>query len=133
MRWEALTRFLDDDPIELDNSPVECSIRPTILNRKCDLRRLRALLRHRFGDRNRQAERRRSSRLDVALTATTWSWEGTRQVALLTRSNFLLNSGGFLLLLRARRPPGWERSTVWELISMCRFLPAPLCVNGPAL
>jgi len=33
---------------------------------------------------------------DVAL------WEGTRQVALLTRSNYLLNSGGFLLL-RARR------------------------------
>jgi hypothetical protein len=29
-------------------------------------------------------------------------WEGTRQLALLTRSNLLLNSGGFLLL-RARR------------------------------
>ena len=29
-------------------------------------------------------------------------WEGTRQVALLTRSNCLLKSGGFLLL-RARR------------------------------
>src|SRR6266403_822505 len=74
---------------------------------KCALRRLRrrrrALRRHRFADRNLQAERRRSARLscyvdghDVEL------WEGTRQVALLTRSNRLLNSGGFLLL-RARR------------------------------
>jgi len=34
MRWEGLTRFLDDGPIKLDNSPVECSIRPTILNRR---------------------------------------------------------------------------------------------------
>jgi Transposase IS66 family len=114
MRWEALTRFLDDGTIELDNSAVECSIRPTILNRKCALRRLRVLLRHRFGDRNRQAERRRSSPLDVALTATTWSWEGTRQVALLTRSNFLLNSGGFLLL-GARRPSGRLLGTINSL------------------
>jgi Transposase IS66 family len=30
MRWGALTRFLDDGTIELDNSPVECSIRPTV-------------------------------------------------------------------------------------------------------
>jgi transposase len=34
MRWEGLTRFLDDGRIKLDNSPVERSIRPTILNRK---------------------------------------------------------------------------------------------------
>src|SRR5437762_8520679 len=77
---------------------------------KCALRRLRrrrrALRRHRFADRNLQAERRRSARLscyvdghDVEL------WEGTRQVALLTRSNRLLNSGG-LLQLRARRRQG---------------------------
>jgi transposase len=37
MRWEGLTRFLDDNPIKLDNSPVECSIRPTILNPKSAL------------------------------------------------------------------------------------------------
>jgi hypothetical protein len=34
MRWEGLTRFLDDGSIKLDNGPVECSIRPTILNWK---------------------------------------------------------------------------------------------------
>ena len=33
-RWEGLTRFLDDGRIELDNSPLERSIRPIILNRK---------------------------------------------------------------------------------------------------
>jgi transposase len=34
LRWEELTRFLDDGRIKLDNSPVERSIRPIILNRK---------------------------------------------------------------------------------------------------
>ena len=33
-RWEEPTRFLEDGPIELDNSPLERSIRPIILNRK---------------------------------------------------------------------------------------------------
>ena len=33
-RWEELTRFLDDGRIELDNSPLERSIRPIIPNRK---------------------------------------------------------------------------------------------------
>jgi hypothetical protein len=33
-RWEGLTRFLDDGRIELDNSPLERSIRPIILKRK---------------------------------------------------------------------------------------------------
>jgi hypothetical protein len=33
-RWEGLTRFLDDGRIKLDNSSVERSIRPIILNRK---------------------------------------------------------------------------------------------------
>src|SRR5882757_5795096 len=74
---------------------------------KCALRRLRrrrrALRRHRFGDRNLQAERRRSARLSCYLDGHDVElWEGTRQVALLTRSNLPLNSGG-LLQLRARR------------------------------
>ena len=56
-------------------------------------------------------------------------WEGTRQVALLTRSNLPLNSGDFLLL-RARPvgPSAWERSTVGEVMSKCQVPPAPLCV-----
>ena len=33
-RWEGLTRFLDNGRIKLDNSSVERSIRPIILNRK---------------------------------------------------------------------------------------------------
>jgi hypothetical protein len=33
-RWEGLTRFLDDGRIELDNSPLEPSIRPIIRNQK---------------------------------------------------------------------------------------------------
>src|ERR1700688_4350071 len=33
-RWEGLTRFIDDDRIELDNNAVERSIRPIALNRK---------------------------------------------------------------------------------------------------
>jgi transposase len=33
-RWPALTRFLDDGRIELDNNPVERAIRPIALGRK---------------------------------------------------------------------------------------------------
>jgi hypothetical protein len=33
-RWPALTRFLDDGRIELDNNPVERAIRPVALGRK---------------------------------------------------------------------------------------------------
>jgi len=33
-RWPALTRFLDDRRIELDNNPVERAIRPIALGRK---------------------------------------------------------------------------------------------------
>lgn len=33
-RWGALTRFLDDGRIELDNNPVERAIRPVALGRK---------------------------------------------------------------------------------------------------
>jgi hypothetical protein len=33
-RWPALTRFLDDGRIELDNNPVEPVIRPVALGRK---------------------------------------------------------------------------------------------------
>jgi hypothetical protein len=84
--------------IELDNSPVDR--RENALFAGSDGRALR---RHRFADRNLQAERRRSARLscyvdghDVEL------WEGTRQVALLTRSNLPFDCGG-LLQLRARR------------------------------
>jgi transposase len=33
-RWEALTRFIHDGRIELDNNIVERSIRPIALNRK---------------------------------------------------------------------------------------------------
>lgn len=33
-RWEGLTRFIDDEGIELDNNAVERSIRPIRLNRK---------------------------------------------------------------------------------------------------
>jgi len=33
-RWDGLTRFLDDDRIELDNNTVERAIRPLALNRK---------------------------------------------------------------------------------------------------
>src|SRR6202045_1603061 len=33
-RWPALTRFLDDGRIELDNTPVERAIRPIALGRK---------------------------------------------------------------------------------------------------
>lgn len=33
-RWEGLTRFLDDDRIEIDSNTVERSIRPIALNRK---------------------------------------------------------------------------------------------------
>jgi hypothetical protein len=60
-------------------------------------------------------------------------WEGTRQVALLTRSNCLLNSGGFLQL-RARRRRAVclgndQRSG--RLCPCARSPPAPLCVNGP--
>jgi hypothetical protein len=32
-RWPALTRFLDDGRIELDNNPVERAIRPIALGR----------------------------------------------------------------------------------------------------
>jgi len=34
MRWDGLTRFLDDGRIELDNNSVERTIRPLALNRK---------------------------------------------------------------------------------------------------
>jgi transposase len=34
VRWPALTRFLDDGRIELDNNPVEREIRPVALGRK---------------------------------------------------------------------------------------------------
>jgi hypothetical protein len=33
-RWPALTRFLDDGRIELDNNPIERAIRPIALGRK---------------------------------------------------------------------------------------------------
>lgn len=33
-RWEGLTRFLHDGPIELDTNPVERAIRPVALGRK---------------------------------------------------------------------------------------------------
>ena len=33
-RWPALSRFLDDGRIELDNNPVERAIRPVALGRK---------------------------------------------------------------------------------------------------
>jgi hypothetical protein len=33
-RWPALTRFLDDGRVELDNNPVERAIRPIALGRK---------------------------------------------------------------------------------------------------
>jgi hypothetical protein len=36
-RWPALTRFLDDGRIELDNNPVERAIRPIALGRKSHL------------------------------------------------------------------------------------------------
>jgi transposase len=36
-RWERLTHFLDDGRIELDNNPVERSMRPITLNRKIAL------------------------------------------------------------------------------------------------
>ena len=101
----ALKKAIDSDDLELIVARVQqCSIAEIqnyVLQQaesqldhtlKCALRRLRrrrrALRRHRFGDRSLQAERRRSARLscyvgghDVEL------WEGTRQVALLTRSN----------------------------------------------
>jgi hypothetical protein len=51
-------------------------------------------------------------------------WEGTRQVALLTRSNLPLNSGGFFAAASAAvRPSAWERSTVGGVISMCQVPP----------
>lgn len=34
VRWTALTRFLDDGRIDLDNNPVERAIRPIALGRK---------------------------------------------------------------------------------------------------
>src|SRR5882672_10848602 len=128
-RWEGLTRFLDDGRIELDNSPVE---RPE----KCALRRLlrrrRALRRHRFADRNLQAERCRSARLscyvdghDVEL------WEGTRQVALLTRSNLPFEQRR---LFAAASAPSSGRllgndQRPGRLCPCARSPPAPLCVN----
>jgi transposase len=36
-RWPALTRFLDDGRIELDNNPVERAIRPIALGRKATI------------------------------------------------------------------------------------------------
>ncbi len=33
-RWPALSRFLDDGRVELDNNPVERAIRPVALGRK---------------------------------------------------------------------------------------------------
>ena len=33
-RWPALTRYLDDGTIEIDNNPVERAIRPIALGRK---------------------------------------------------------------------------------------------------
>jgi hypothetical protein len=61
-------------------------------------------------------------------------WEGTRQVALLTRSNLPLNSGGFFAAASA--PPSGrllgndQRSG--RLCPCARFPPAPLC-DWPAL
>src|SRR6058998_1917079 len=87
----------------LSSSTTAPSKAPSVYHRqpeKCALRRLRrrrrALRRHRFGDRNLQAERRRSARLSCFIDGHEVElWEGTRQVALLTRSNLLLFSGGF--------------------------------------
>jgi hypothetical protein len=33
-RWKALTRYLDDGTLAIDNDPVERSIRPLVLGRK---------------------------------------------------------------------------------------------------
>jgi hypothetical protein len=57
-------------------------------------------------------------------------WEGTRQVALLTRSNCLLNSGGFLQLrARRRRAVCLGNDQRSGRLSPCaRSPPAPLCV-----
>jgi hypothetical protein len=61
-------------------------------------------------------------------------WEGTRQVALVTRSNLLLNSGGFCSCERAAvRPSAWERLTVGEVIFMCQVPPGTSVCDWPAL
>jgi hypothetical protein len=139
-RWKGLTRFLDDGRIKLDNCPVESSIRLSSSTGKMRSlqapRRRRALRRHRFGDRNLQAERRRSARLSCYLDGHDVElWEGTRQVALLTRSNLPFEQRR--PFAAASAPPSGrllrndQRSG--RLSPCARFPPAPLCVNGPAL
>ena len=34
MRWEALTRYIDEGGLEIDNNPIEREIRPIALGRK---------------------------------------------------------------------------------------------------
>jgi hypothetical protein len=58
-------------------------------------------------------------------------WEGTHQVALLTRSNLPLNSSAFCGCERAAvRPSASERSTVGKVMFMCQVPAGTLCVNG---
>src|SRR5436190_12175487 len=99
---------------------------------KCALRRLRrrrrALRRHRFGDRNLQAERRRSARLSCYVDGHDMElWEGIRQVALLTRSNCLFEQrAAFCSCERAavrRLLRNVQRSG--RLSPCARFAPAP--------
>jgi Transposase IS66 family len=107
-RWKGLTRFLDDARVQLDNCPVESSIRRSSSTEKMRSsqapRRRLALRSHRFGDRNLQAERRRSARLSCDVDGHhVQLWEGTLQVALLSSSNLPFEQRR-PLQLRARRP-----------------------------
>src|SRR5216683_2757480 len=96
----------------------------------------RAPRRHRFADRNLQAERCRSARLSCYVDGNDVElWEGTRQVALLTRSNLPFEQRR--LFAAASAPPSGrllgndQRSG--RLCPCAGSPPAPLCVNGPAL
>jgi Transposase IS66 family len=64
-RWPALTRFLDDGRIELDNNPVQRAIRPIALGRKNHPirglgRRRRPMGNHLLPHRHRKAQQRRA-------------------------------------------------------------------------